>query len=219
MKSSVLEILSTAKLVFFDFDGVIKDSVEIKTQAYADLFSSFGQEVVSKVLAHHNLNGGISRYEKIPYYFSNYVGKPINDKDLKYYSKLYSQKVVNKVIECDWIEGVEDYLRNNPFEQLFILITGTPQKEIETINDSLNLTFVFDSVYGSPNKKDFVIESELKKKKLDKNKAIVIGDSKTDYEAANKNNISFIYRGKRNDRLSNYKPKFIIENFLFRSLY
>lgn len=214
MKSSVLDILSNTELVFFDFDGVIKDSVEIKTQAYVDLFSSFGEKIVKKVINHHNLNGGISRYEKIPYYFSNYVGKTINKKEIEYYSKLYSQKVMDKVIECDWIKGVEDYLRKNTFNQKFILITGTPQEEIESINDSLKLTSVFDAVYGSPNKKDIVIKSELLRNRLDKNKTVVIGDSITDYEAAKKNNILFIYRGNENDRLSNYRPKFSIENFL-----
>ena len=33
------ELLKRAKLVFWDFDGVIKESVDIKTQAYLLTFS------------------------------------------------------------------------------------------------------------------------------------------------------------------------------------
>jgi beta-phosphoglucomutase-like phosphatase (HAD superfamily) len=61
------------KIVFWDFDGVIKESVEVKTNAFRDLFQSFGEEVMEKVTMHHINNGGMSRYKKIPIYLS-YAG-------------------------------------------------------------------------------------------------------------------------------------------------
>ena len=36
------EILVNSRLIFWDFDGVIKDSAEIKAQAYVDIFSECG---------------------------------------------------------------------------------------------------------------------------------------------------------------------------------
>ena len=50
---------------FFDFDGVLADSVEVKTRAFARLFESYGPEVVARVVAHHRYHGGMTRIEKI----------------------------------------------------------------------------------------------------------------------------------------------------------
>lgn len=53
-----------AKVVFWDFDGVIKESVEIKTIAFIGLFEEFGSEVYNRVREHHIANGGMSRLKK-----------------------------------------------------------------------------------------------------------------------------------------------------------
>ena len=36
-------------IIFFDFDGVIKESVEIKSDAFERLFLPFGDAIVKKV--------------------------------------------------------------------------------------------------------------------------------------------------------------------------
>ena len=41
------------KSIVFDFDGVIKESVDIKTKAFAKLYSKFGEKVLNNVLKHH----------------------------------------------------------------------------------------------------------------------------------------------------------------------
>ena len=40
-----IKYLESAKTVFWDFDGVIKDSVEIKSIAFGQLFIEFGGDV------------------------------------------------------------------------------------------------------------------------------------------------------------------------------
>jgi len=63
-------ILDAFKLCFWDFDGVIKESVEVKTQAYFSLFELFGPGVASKVRKHHIANGGMSRLINSPFIFN-----------------------------------------------------------------------------------------------------------------------------------------------------
>ena len=53
---------------FWDFDGVIKESVSIKTNAFKKLFSDQNNSTLLKIIDHHLENGGVSRYEKIPLY-------------------------------------------------------------------------------------------------------------------------------------------------------
>ena len=69
------EILVNSRLIFWDFDGVIKDSAEIKAQAYVDIFSECGSEIQSKLKAMYNAAGGVSRYDLIPIFYEELFGK------------------------------------------------------------------------------------------------------------------------------------------------
>lgn len=45
---------------FFDFDGVLADSAEVKTMAFCILFKSFGPHVQNMVVDHHRENGDMT---------------------------------------------------------------------------------------------------------------------------------------------------------------
>ena len=44
-----IKSLKSAKVIFWDFDGVIKDSVKVKTDAFEKLFSTYGNDIVKKI--------------------------------------------------------------------------------------------------------------------------------------------------------------------------
>ena len=56
------------KAIIFDFDGVIADTLQLKTDAFAELYSPFGDHIIKKVVSHHKMNLGVSRFEKIKFY-------------------------------------------------------------------------------------------------------------------------------------------------------
>ena len=51
--------------VIFDFDGVIADSTNIKTEAFVALYSQYSEETQSQVKSYHIRHSGVSRYKKI----------------------------------------------------------------------------------------------------------------------------------------------------------
>ena len=55
------------KLVFWDFDGVIKDSVLAKTNAFRLLFEEHLPELIEQICEHHRTHGGLSRFKKYLY--------------------------------------------------------------------------------------------------------------------------------------------------------
>ena len=59
------------KAILFDFDGVIVDSVEIKTEAFRDLFRQESADDLERILDYHKAHGGISRVKKIEYFYAN----------------------------------------------------------------------------------------------------------------------------------------------------
>ena len=187
------KLVKEFKIVFWDFDGVIKDSVSVKSLGYAKLFSSFGQEVVERVNQHHELNGGVSRFEKIPLYLS-WAGESANPAQVYEFCDRFSNLVQQAVIDSPWVPGVYEYLMSHYTRQCFILITGTPQKEIEQILDALELTRYFKEVHGAPKIKANVVSEVLTQMDYSPEQALVIGDSNTDLEAAKENYVAFLLR-------------------------
>ena len=189
----VLALLKESQIVFWDFDGVIKDSVMVKSAGYEKLFLPFGEDVVKRVNKHHNVHGGISRYEKIPLYLS-WAGEPANPLQVQDFCDRFSDLVQQAVVDSPWVPGVCEYLSSHYADQCFVLITGTPQKEIEEILHALNITRYFRSVYGAPKAKTIMVKDVLERLSCPFEQALVIGDSGTDLEAAKNNNVTFLLR-------------------------
>ena len=189
-----IQYLNSFKVVFWDFDGVIKDSVGVKSDAFEQLFLPFGVEVAREVRKHHDANSGISRFDKLALYLDlaeqNQSSELINK-----YLKLFSDLVKQKVIDSEWVYGVTEYLQNNSNIQQFFLVTATPQEEIEYIVNKLKIGRYFMEIIGSPANKKDAISSLLLKYSIIPERAVMIGDSHSDYDASIANNISFIIRG------------------------
>ena len=186
-------LVKKASTIFWDFDGVIKESVSVKSDAFELLFLPFGDEVAKKVKKHHEENGGMSRYDKLPIYL-NWAGE-VSSKDLicKFEQK-FSQLVKKQVIKSPWVAGVLEYLQIYCNKQIFFLVTATPQKEIEDILEQLQIACYFKQVIGSPTKKNEALKMLLNNHRIDLQHAIMIGDSDSDYEAATVNKVNFILR-------------------------
>ena len=188
-----LELLSKASVVFWDFDGVIKESTSIKSLAYEQMFSEYGSKILERVMEHHNKNGGVSRDLKFPFYFNEFVGIKLSSQDIEDRCNEYSRLVVQKVIDAPWVAGILDYLNSNSFHQRFVLITGTPYVEIIEILTALDIIDCFQTVYGSPTTKIKALNQEIQSD-TDVSKCLFIGDTLTDYEAASAFEVPFLLR-------------------------
>lgn len=55
------------RAIVLDFDGVIVESLDIKTRAFRDLFSDYPQHL-DKIMSYHLAHNAISRYIKFDSY-------------------------------------------------------------------------------------------------------------------------------------------------------
>lgn len=187
-----LALLRYATL-FWDFDGVIKESVNVKTQAFIELFMPFGAAVAARVRDHHEHNGGLSRFEKIPLYLE-WAGRTATAEEVARYCDMFSAAVRQSVIESAWVPGAREYLQAHYARQRFVLITATPQAEIEDILQALEAAHWFREVHGAPTAKTDAIQSVLSRWGCARTGALVIGDSHSDYKAAKAAGIDFLLR-------------------------
>jgi phosphoglycolate phosphatase-like HAD superfamily hydrolase len=205
--------LNSVKMIFWDFDGVIKESVSVKTDAFVEIFHSYGLGVEKKVRLHHIKNGGMSRFDKIPLYLKWSGVEPTNSKVNKI-SNQFSMIVKNKVINSDWVPGVEAFIQSNKKKYIFIIVSATPQKELKDICRKLNISNYFDKIYGSPTSKSDAIKVSIENYGILPQKCLMFGDAMTDLKAAKENNINFIFRRhKYNQNLKIDSKTLIIDNF------
>ena len=191
--------LEKKKLIFWDFDGVIKDSNNEKSLAFISTVQTSNESLKKKIAYHHFKNIGLSRFKKIPLYLK-WNNQSFSKKNLnKIYDNL-SKKLILNVSRSKWVKGSYNYIKQNYKKQIFVLITSTPQEEILTILKKINIYKNFSDIYGFPNKKSQIISNVIKSNKVEKSQILFIGDSKNDYLAAKKNKISFLLR-KTNENI------------------
>ena len=181
------------KVIFWDFDGVIKESVAVKTKSYISVFRKYGSRITDRVRIHHEENGGQSRFEKIPLYLS-WVYERVGEELVERYCDEFASLVVDAVIESEWVPGAREYLQQNCGRQRFVMITATPQGEIEVILKALGIDLFFERVYGAPMSKSKAIKMVLDERFCSVNECLVIGDSGSDLEAAHVNGLEFLLR-------------------------
>jgi phosphoglycolate phosphatase-like HAD superfamily hydrolase len=183
------------KAIFYDFDGVIKDSTAVKSKAFYDLYRPFGKEISEKALQHHIEHGGISRYEKFKLYHKKFLGIDLSPGDLEKWAVQFSDLVKEKVVHSEYVNGaVECISWAKEIGLIQGVISGTPNSEMIDIVNRLEITSNLDFIHGSPKKKTSWIEELLVQFNLNREEVIFIGDATTDYDAAIKTNVHFFLR-------------------------
>ena len=182
------------KNIFFDFDGVIAESVSAKTDAFEEMYLPYGKDIASKVVDYHKLHGGVSRYEKFKYFHKEFLNEVINQEKVNELAIQFSNIVLDKVINSDEVLGANYFIEKHHTKFQFWVITGTPTTEIELIAEKRKLTDFFIGLHGSPNNKRYWTENLIKKHNLKRDEIIFLGDATTDMDAANFSKTHFALR-------------------------
>lgn len=176
---------------FFDCDGVLIDSVGVKTEAFRILFEPYGEKVLAQVLELNRLHGGISRVDKIEYSHAHFVGKPLSASELKDWGKRYSQLVFEQVVAVPWIKGAQELLEEMQGRCPIFVISGTPDHELKQVIKARGMDHYFSEILGSPTRKPKHIRNLLAQYQLSPSSGVFIGDALTDYNAARETGLHF----------------------------
>ena len=186
--------------IIFDFDGVIVESVNVKTQAFGALYSDYGQEVVSKVENYHLRNAGVSRFDKFRYFQTEILGgPPLDDREVADLAEAFSGLVMDKVVAAPMVQGAQEFLACNLGRVPMFVVSGTPTFELGQIIERRNLGNYFVGFWGSPANKTANTAELLQKHGLSASRCVMIGDAIADYEGAVSNSVSFLGRVPESD--------------------
>jgi HAD superfamily hydrolase (TIGR01549 family) len=196
------------KNIIFDFDGVILDSVPVKTEGFKILFENFPSNKVDQLREYHMQNGGVSRYMKIKYFFEKILNQSITKEDIQSFAQKYSELTKEELSNPKYIiNDTLNFIKNNYKKYQMHIASGADENDLKHICDKLDLTKYFLSINGSPTKKNEIVKNILNLNTYNKNETILIGDSVNDYEAARENEIEFY--GYNNVSLRNKNINYI----------
>ena len=197
------------KNILWDFDGVIVDSSSIRDYGFQKIFENFNPKDVDKLIAYHKLNGGLSRFHKIEYFFKAILKQEISKEEILNYAENFTQ-IMRKSL-CDkkyLIQETLDFIKQNFKKYVFHIVSGSEHNELNFLCQKLEIDKFFESINGSPTPKKELIKDLMNHYSYTPQETILIGDSINDYEAANANHIDFY--GYNNTSLKQQSKRYIV---------
>lgn len=196
--------------ILWDFDGVILNSMKIKGDGFVELFKEYDQKAVQKLEQYHYANGGISRFEKIKYFFSNILKQNITENEVEKLAEMFANIIAKKLFDkSNLIDETVEFIKDNYKKYDFHIVSGAEHNELNKLCALFELTQYFKSIHGSPTKKDILVKNVIEEYNYQTKDIILIGDAITDYNAAVKNKITFFgYNNLELKKLGNYIDSF-----------
>ncbi|PIE17606.1 MAG: haloacid dehalogenase [Proteobacteria bacterium] len=178
---------------FFDFDGVILDTTQIKTAAFAAMYEDHGPEIVARVVAYHREHGGISRMLKLRHFEETILGRELDGARLEELAADFSQRVLEQVLAAPPIPGAIETLESLAAggSPVFV-VSGTPRDELQRVIDGRGLGRLFTEVHGSPPLKPAILAEILERRGFDRARCLFLGDALTDQRAAEGAQMAFL---------------------------
>ncbi len=179
--------------MILDFDGVVVESNEVKTEAFRALFSRFPAQAEA-MMAWHHAHVSVTRFAK----FDHLLSLLDRDGDSELKAELateFSRLVTTRMLEVPLVPGAESFLADVTPRVPVYLASVTPAEELDWILKARGLRHWFRDVYGSPPwPKAKAILDVLQRERLAPNAAMLIGDSAGDQRAAREAGVEFLAR-------------------------
>lgn len=196
------------EVLFWDFDGVILNSNDIRREGFQRVLKDYPASEVAELLAYHDRNGGLSRYVKFSYFFEEIRGEEkLTDERLAELTRKFSEIMIAQLGDpALLINETVAFIRQNYDRYTFHIVSGSDGKELNAICDTLDLSRYFLSINGSPTPKIELVRTIVHDYQYPEAGCLLIGDSINDFEAADENGISFMaYNNASIEHLSNHR--------------
>ncbi|MDL2207493.1 HAD family hydrolase [Desulfovibrio sp. OttesenSCG-928-F20] len=182
-------------LLVFDCDGVILESLDVKTKAFYRIGLDFSQEAADQLVMFHRLHGGVSRYEKFAWLYERFMGRAITDEEKKTLNERFVSIALDEITHCALVPGVQEVLDAWKGRVPMFVASGAPEDELRFVLERRGLASYFDDIRGYPPQKTPLLEAIVKRSGLPPEQCVMVGDSFTDMRAAESVGTLFYGRG------------------------
>src|SRR5207245_1866358 len=126
------------KAIALDFDGVILESVDLKTRAFRALFKDYPQHL-DRIAQFHLDNTGLSRYEKFDVIYREFLGLSLSGEEKDRLGREFGRLVEREILECPFVPGARRFLDLVAFSYPVFVVSGAPENELRGIVEARGL--------------------------------------------------------------------------------
>ena len=182
-------------LIVFDCDGVILESVDAKTKAFAQTAEPFGAEARDRLVLFHSLHGGVSRREKFAWLYREVLGREITPPEMEELCARFVAFALDNVLNAPLVPGVQAVLERWKGRVPLYVCSGTPQDELRSVLEKRDLAHYFTGICGTPPAKAELLKGIVRAAGVDPADVVMVGDASTDRDAAEAAETLFYGRG------------------------
>lgn len=179
----------------FDCDGVLLDSNAIKTQAFHDVGMQYGQAVADALATYHVTHGGISRFIKFQYLFSDILKRAPETGELEHALEQFATAAKDRLLQCPMAPRIHEVLQAVSATGPAYVVSGGMQDELRDIFAQRGLDQYFTAIFGSPDTKDAILQRERSSGTMP-DPALFVGDARYDFEVADRFGLDFAFASK-----------------------
>lgn len=181
------------RAIILDFDGVILESVEVKTEAFRSLFADV-PEHVDEIVEYHRENTGVSRFDKFRHIYASILERDLPDKEFDRLSARYHELVIDGVLAARYVAGAEAFLERFSCRISLHVVSASPEGELRDIIAKRGMARYFRGIFGAPRRKADCIRAIRDLEHLDPLQVLFVGDALNDYRAAREAGVPFAGR-------------------------
>ncbi len=180
------------KALILDFDGVLVESNDIKTEAFRKVFSEYPQHH-RRMIDYHHANMSLSRVEKFRFFIRKCLGRGDDPALLNSLLAAYSGEVRGRVASCPATPGSLNFLEEFSAHVPLYLASVTPVEDLEWVLEKRSLKKYFKEVFGDPPvPKKEAVGRVREREACRAAQLLLIGDSEGDWKTARETGIGFI---------------------------
>lgn len=181
------------RVLVLDFDGVILESNDVKTEAFRDVFARF-PEHCETMMAYHRAHVSVSRFVKFDHLLER-LGHPGDAVLRAELAADFSRRTLERMASVPFVAGAEAFLREVTQRLPVYLASVTPEEDLEAILEQRGLHAWFRDVYGCPPwTKPGAVRDVLRREACAPHDALLLGDSAGDQRAAAETGVEFVAR-------------------------
>ncbi len=182
------------KVLAFDFDGVLLESVAVKDKAFYNLFKDTTIQEREKILALHKRTPGIQRRDKISLLLIEALKREATLAIVNSALERFAELVWEGLMNCPEVPGVRGVLEEVSKQVPCYVVSAAPQNELRAVAEKRNFCKYFIDVWGSPPTKAELLHRIIIQESVVPEEVTLIGDKSSDLKAAQKVGTGFIGR-------------------------
>jgi phosphoglycolate phosphatase-like HAD superfamily hydrolase len=182
------------RLLVLDFDGVVIESNDAKTEAFSQVFARF-PEHHDAMMAYHHANVSASRFQKFDHLLSERLQRAGDTTLRDDLAADFSRRTLDRLEQVPFVRGAREFLAEMSPRVPLYLASVTPQTDLDDLLRRRGIAAYFRYAYGCPpwNKAEAVRDA-MRRENVPAAQTVLVGDSAGDRVAAASAGVRFVAR-------------------------